>query len=260
MADNSSMDWQRQNFKKSGSEPAQTSLNPKLTQSGVVGTMHSKIATPTHSMGGLVSSGSPEPLKMANGGLVAGLLAGAGAAYMYNKNKDAKKEVGVDKYGFKQTGESEMRSAESDTDKTRVISDGMKPKADEPKASQDDGLPKADDTPAKVDVEPSKPTNSGSSYTGDIGNADNDPVATVKSAPKKTTARPVRVAAPEPKPEPRASQDSAFKSSDEDIAKRSSAATADDKDYGKSKRLKALADTVKGKGSYDPFASPLNKR
>lgn len=260
MADNG-MDWQRQNFKKVGTEPAQTNLNPKLTPSGVVGTMHSKIAQPTHSMGGLVSSSAPEPLKMANGGLVAGLLAGAGAAYMYNKNKDAKKEVGVDKFGFKQTGESEMRSAESDTDKARVIADGMKPKADEPKAVESSS---ADDMPAKVSVQESKPTNSGSSYTGDIGNADNDPVATVKSAPKKTTARPVRVAAPEPRTEPKASQDSAFKSSDEDIEKRSRAATEDDPEYGKSKTLKrivnAVAGTAKGKGSYDPFASPLNKR
>lgn len=255
MADNSSMDWQRQNFKKSGSEPAQTNLNPKLTPSGTVASMHSKIATPTHGMGGLVSSGMPEPLKMANGGLIAGLAAGLGAAYLYNKNKD--KEVGVDKYGFKQTGESEMRSAESDTDKARVISAGMKPKADVESSF-------TDNMPAKVSMDDeSKPSNSGSGYTGDIGSADNNPVAP-KAAPKKTAARavvkPVRAAEPEPK----ASQDSAFKSSDEDIEKRSRAATEDDPEYGKSKTLKrivnAVADTAKGKGSYDPFASPLNKR
>lgn len=263
MADNSSMDWQRQNFKKSGSEPAQTKLNPKLTPSGTVASMHSKIATPTHGMGGLVSSGMPEPLKMANGGLIAGLAAGLGAAYLYNKNKD--KEVGVDKYGFKQTGESEMRSAESDTDKARVISAGVKSSSDSD-SNYSKGSVTAKDigfTGGSEESSTKSEPNSGSSYTGGVGSADNDPVAP-KAAPKKTAARavvkPVRAAEPEPK----ASQDSAFRSSDEDIEKRSRAATEDDPEYGKSKTLKrivnAVADTAKGKSSYDPFASPLNKR
>lgn len=172
------MDWQRQNFKKGGSEPAPSQMNPKI-QTGP-SQMHSKIAAPTHGMGGLVSSGMPEPLKMANGGLIAGLAAGLGAAYLYNKNKD--KEVGV---GFKQTGESEMRSAQSDADKKDAISGGMKPKAEEVESSFTDNMP------AKASVEESKPINSGSSYTGDIGNADNNPASTVKSALKKTAARPV---------------------------------------------------------------------
>ncbi|MFN6303757.1 MAG: hypothetical protein ACK42H_16365 [Planctomycetota bacterium] len=194
MADNSSMDWQRQNFKKSGSEPAQTNPNPKLTPSGTVASMHSKIATPTHGMGGLVSSGMPEPLKMANGGLIAGLAAGLGAAYLYNKNKD--KEVGVDKYGFKQTGESEMRSAESDTDKARVISAGMKPKADVESSF-------TDNMPAKVSMDDeSKPSNSGSSYTGDVGSADNNPVSKpAKSAVRKVSvSRSVTNTSPSPAP------------------------------------------------------------
>jgi len=264
MADNSSMDWQRQNFKKSGSEPAQTNLNPKLMPPGAVASMHSKIATPTHGMGGLVLSKSPEPLKMANGGLVAGLAAGLGAAYLYNKNKD--KEVGVDKFGFKQTGESEMRSAESDSDKARVISAGVKSSSDSDSNYSKGSSVTAKDigfTGGSEESSTKSEPNSGSSYTDGVGSADNDPVAP-KAAPRKTAARavvkPVRAAEPEPK----ASQDSAFRSSDEDIEKRSRAATEDDPEYGKSKTLKrivnAVSGTVKGKGSYDPFASPLNKR
>lgn len=84
MAD-STTDWQRQNFKKVGTEPAPSNMNPKLQ--GGSNQMHSKIAAPTHSMGGLVSSVPAVP-HMANGGLVAGLAAGLGAAYLASRNKD----------------------------------------------------------------------------------------------------------------------------------------------------------------------------
>lgn len=83
MAD--SMDWQRQNFKKGGSEPAPSQMNPKI-QAGS-SQMHSKIAKATHPAGGLVSGGNAVP-HMANGGLVAGLAAGLAGAYMMSKNKE----------------------------------------------------------------------------------------------------------------------------------------------------------------------------
>lgn len=163
MAD--SMDWQRQNFKKGGSEPAPSQMNPKI-QTGP-SQMHSKIAKATHPAGGLVSGGK-EVLHMANGGLVAGLAAGLAGAYMMSKNKD-------------EGGSSKMISGAD-----------VEAKQGKPGVSSIDVEDSfTDNMPAKASVEESKPINSGSSYTGDIGNADNNPASTVKSASKKTAARPV---------------------------------------------------------------------
>jgi hypothetical protein len=248
------MDWQRQNFKKGATEPAPSSLNPKISQGA--SQMHSKIAAPTHSMGGLVPGNPPMP-HMANGGLVAGLAAGLGAAYLYNKNKDAKKEVGVDeKTGQKTVGESEMRSAESDTDKTRVIAEGMKPK------SVDDGMDVPHSSPdARADSQPSGTFSKATEWKPSGGDASPSTSSSSSSAKK---ARPVK---PAPKAAPEYSGDAVNVSSGAsgfDAAPKAEAKSDDDPQYGKSKTLKrivkAAVGTATNSGSYDPFKSPLNKR
>lgn len=63
-------DWQRQNMKKVGDCPAPFNHTDKVHVSGVTSSMHSKIAPPTHGMGGLVSAPVKvmAPLRMADGG------------------------------------------------------------------------------------------------------------------------------------------------------------------------------------------------
>ena len=72
MANDDSMAWQRQSFSKNGGSSAPCQMNPKLMPQ-VSGGLHSKIATPTQTMGGYVM-GDPKPVAMyADGGEVEAL-------------------------------------------------------------------------------------------------------------------------------------------------------------------------------------------
>lgn len=70
-------DWQRQNMKKGASCAAPLAHNGKIHPSGVVSNLHTKIAMPTHGLGGLVTS----PVKgYADGGEVEDKAAGLEAS------------------------------------------------------------------------------------------------------------------------------------------------------------------------------------
>jgi hypothetical protein len=63
MANDDSMAWQRQSMSKNGGSSAPSQMNSKLMPSGPAAGLHSKIAAPTHGMGGLISSANPSMKK-----------------------------------------------------------------------------------------------------------------------------------------------------------------------------------------------------